>query len=184
VIAEDGPRPMPEFLKRHRYLNITWLGNKCRMGQAYTVKRLISAIQTEYTFWSEDDWLFQGKTYLRPSQDILDKYPSIIQVSLRGADCNGHPLVKDRRYPFEIQEPGWGGWGGFSFNPSLCRTSDLKRVQKYLAPHFGKAGLGCELELSRAHLDKGYRIATLGRTPHVVHIGNGRSRAIELSGNQ
>lgn len=180
-VVEDSNLPMPEFLKKYRHIPTIWNNNGTRRGQAYTVRRLINLLpDNPYTFWLEDDWLFQESGYLRQSEDILSKYPDISQVSLRGNDCNGHPLVKDARYPFLIQERGWrGGWGGYSFNPALCRTKDLKAMRKYMTPYIGKAGLGCELELSQIHIQAGHSIAVLRTEPYVTHIGGGKSRAIE-----
>ena len=187
IIVEDSDAPMPDFLKARR--GVSWHSNSQRMGQWYSVSKLINLVSredVEYVFWLEDDWNFVESNFLSRSQEILQKHPEIISVSLRGNDCNGHPLVKDTHYPFLIQEPSWrGGWGGFSLNPSLFRLQDLKDIRKHLGHGFFKPGLGPELELSKAMLAAGRRIATLSRSdnthqPIVVHTGGGRSRAIEL----
>lgn len=189
-ILEDSVEPKPEWLNSTtwRARNVTWISNGRRRGQAYSIARLIDVLarqDIQRVFWSEDDWCYQESNFLRKSFDILDKYPEIINVSLRGTACNGHPLADDPRFPFKIQEAGWReGWGGWSFNPSAMRLSDLKRLRPAIAKHIGTPGLGCELELSKLHLSQGYRIAVLPQangsySPYIVHTGGGRSRAIE-----
>lgn len=180
VIVEDGDTPAPDFLKKYRHLNIRWINNGARRGQVFTILRLIDEVKTDRVVISEDDWLFTTGDFVRKSFDILDKHSEIRQVSLRGNDCNGHPLVKDPRFPFCILEPGWrGGWGGASMNPTAMRTSDLRSFIPVLRPFLNQHGLSFELTLSKHNLDQGFRIATLGTEPHITHLGAGRSRAIE-----
>jgi hypothetical protein len=182
-VVEDSATPKPEWLNapEWRARNIEWISNGRRMGQAYSIARLIDALATQdvkQIFWCEDDWLFTDGDFLKPSFDLLDQHSHIIQVSLRGNNCNGHPVVNDSGLAIKILEPGWReGWGGFSFNPSAMRLADLKRIRPALNKFFFKHGLSFELELSREHIKQGYRIASLRQC--VQHLGGGRSRAIE-----
>jgi hypothetical protein len=183
IIIEDGDIERPDWLNERRFRDlgpVTWISNGLRMGQIYSIDRLYQEITTEFIFHCEDDWLFTEQGFMAPSLEILKKHPEIWSVSLRKNDCNGHPLTNDSRYPFKIHEPYWrGGWGGCHFNPGLRRLSDYKRIGSY-GRHaaYGTHGLGHELQLSKMHLDMGYRIAVLPQI-HVVHTGGGRSRAIE-----
>lgn len=180
VIVEDGPdRPMPVFLQQYKHLNLKWLTNSARMGQIYSCDRLWSECTNDFAFWCEDDWEFSG-SFIRQSFTLLEKYPDLWTVSLRAGDCNGHPLVNDPRFPVQINEPYWNGvWGGCHFNPGLRRKSDYLRIGSY-GRHtaYGTAGCGHEKQLSKMHLDMGYRIAALP-TVHVTHTGGSRSRACE-----
>jgi len=183
LICEDSDAPKPEWLREAPFcnLNIRWIGNGVRMGQIYSVDRIYQDIKTDYIFHCEDDWLFYQQGFMRQSRQILDQHLEIWTVSLRGSDCNGHPLISDPRFPFKIQEPYWRGpWGGMNFNPSLRRLSDFQRIGSSYGRHagYGATGLGHEAQLSKMHLDLGYRIAALPGI-YCRHIGCGRSRAIE-----
>lgn len=182
IIYEDSDAPKPvwlnDFIWKQRGLR--WLSDGERRGQAYACTRLIQAAKFEYIFWLEDDWLFQKQRYpfIMESKRILDTYPEIIQVSLRG-DTGWHPLVKDPKYPFKIAEPYWRGvWGGWAWNPGLRRTSTCKELEHAVASHIGGNGLQHEEALSKKLLDAGNRIADLDR-PICTHIGGNRSRAVE-----
>ena len=177
VIVEDGPAPMPAFLNKYRHLNLRWINNGVRRGQIYSCDRLWRECSNEYAMWSEDDWLFGNGGFVRESFDILDKYPEVITVALRG-DW-GHPLIRVPKYPFPIAEPNWrGGWGGFCFNPGLRRKSDWRLIGSYgKNVGYGTHGLGHEMDLSKLYASKGYVIAAI--PDKICHIGDGRSRAIE-----
>jgi hypothetical protein len=183
IIIEDSDKPMPEFLKGDiwRSRNVQWITNGSRIGQLFSIDRAYREVTTDFIFHMEDDWLFQRQIspFIRESKDILNAHPEIIMVSLRG-QVGWHPLVKVDKYPFLIAEPFWRGvWGGLAFNPGLRRTSDWKKLGSYGAHvSYGTHGLEHEGKLSKMLLDRGYRIADLGR-PVVTHIGGNRSRAVE-----
>ncbi|MFZ1973851.1 MAG: hypothetical protein WAU89_13455 [Candidatus Acidiferrales bacterium] len=183
IIIEDGNTLMPEWLREniHYYSanvgKVTWIQNEGRRGQIYSIDRAYAQVKTDYIFHAEDDWVFQrGNGFMQQSKALLEKYPSIIQVSLRG-NTGWHQLVDQPPYEgCKIAMPYWrGGWGGISFNPGLRRLSDYKRIGSY-GRHvaYGSMGLGHEMDLSRKLLDMGYRIADLGDT-YVTHSGGARS---------
>lgn len=191
IIVEDSSVSRPGWLSEPKYRQLgqlTWLDNGVRMGQVYSLDRAYSEIKTEYAVHLEDDWLFEEGNFIGRSFEILKTYPQIIQVSWRGSDANGHPLIDDGQYPFKLQEPYWGGyWGGWSWNPCLLR---VKQAQELVMPRIrrrlGQHGLGFEAEVSKHLLDAGFRIAVLpaptGRkpySPYVRHLGSNRSKAIE-----
>lgn len=180
LICEDGPeQEMPAFLRRFAHLGLRWICNTKRMGQIYSADRLMQeSNQThQYIFWAEDDWAFSGSNWLQKSFDILEKYPEIIQVSLRGSECNGHPLVKADPLPFLIQQSDWNGFGSFSFNPGLRRRNDYNRIGSYQQHGgLGVGGFGPERELSKLYNKLGYRIAVLDEV-FARHTGDGRSKA-------
>ena len=177
VIVEDGSTPMPAFLNKYKHLGLTWINNGTRRGQIYSCDRLWSECKYDFAMWMEDDWQFTQGDFLSKSFEILDKYPEVITVGLRG-DWN-HPLIDDPRFPFKIAEPNWkGGWGSFAFNPGLRRRKEYTRIGSY-GKHvgYGSHGLGHEMDLSKLYASMGYVIAVL--PGHCAHIGGGRSRAIE-----
>lgn len=182
IVIEDSGKEMPEFLTDFiwRQRSLKWISNGERRGQIFSIDRAYREVKTEFIMHCEDDWLFQREagSFVAESKKILAEYPEILQVSLRG-DTGWHPLVR-AEYPFLIATPYWRGvWGGIAFNPGLRRVSDYKALGTY-GSHvsFGQTGLQHEEALSKMLLDSGYRIADLNRSI-CVHIGGGRSRAVE-----
>lgn len=181
IVYEDSNTPMPEWLKTPtwRAREVKWIQGGERRGQAFACACLIREARYEWTLWMEDDWFFQKETsdFIRESKDILNRHPEVIQVSLRG-DSGWHPLVK--REDILIAEPNWRGvWGGWSWNPGLRRTKELKEIiLPLISRQIGRSGLVHEENVSKELLDQGRVIADLGR-PVVTHIGGGRSRAVE-----
>ena len=182
VIYEDSDSPKPAWLDDwdYRRRHVQWISDGSRKGQAYACARLIHEAKHDYILWWEEDWLTQerGGEFIAESKRILDANPDVIQVSLRGP-TGWHPLQADPR-GFKIAEPYWRGvWGGWAWNPGLRRTKDARQlVLPELVRQIGKDGLKHEEALSKALLDQGKKIADIGRAV-VVHIGGGRSRAIE-----
>ncbi len=181
---------MPQWMREniHYYSSnigtVRWIQNECRRGQIYSIDRAYSQVKTDYIFHCEDDWEFQlGGSWLVESKQILDKYPMIHQVSLRG-DCGWHQLIDQSPYEgVKIAMPYWHGcWGGISFNPGLRRLSDYKKIGSYgLHISYSKGGLEHEKELSKMFLISGYRIADFNRLI-VTHTGGSCSRANEPLG--
>jgi hypothetical protein len=184
LIYEDSEAPMPDWLKTStwRGRNVRWLGDGIRRGQAYAIARLIDEIKYPLVFWCEDDWLFVQGDFMQKSKDILLKYPKIIKVSLRG-NTGWHALADpdeiDPNAKFKLAMPYWRGvWGGWMWNPSLGRLSELKEIRNRVAAHIGVGGLEHEKALSKELLEKGYRIADLNREI-VTHTGDTRSVAYQ-----
>ena len=183
IIVEDGSTPMPDWLRENIHFysanlgTVQWVQNEGRRGQIYSIDRAYSLVKTDFIFHCEDDWGFvRGENFMQESKAILEKYPKVIQVSLRG-DSGWHQLIDQPPYEgFKIAMPGWkGGWGGISFNPGLRRLSDWKKLGSY-GKHtaYGSMGLGHEIELSKLMLANGYVIADLNKII-VVHTGHTRS---------
>lgn len=174
IILEDGPKDAPPWFPAMGSLGQRrWLKNEDRLGQVYSIERLMNEVKTDLVFWCEDDWLFTEQNFLEPSFRILEAHPDIYTVCLR--TDQGHPHIHDPR-GFEILEPYWRGvWGGCTWNPGLRRRSDFVPPSRFA--NYGDHGLGHEAALSKDFLVRGFRIAAIPR--HCHHIGGGRSRAIE-----
>jgi hypothetical protein len=150
-----------------------------------TCDRAMREAQHELVFWSEEDWQYSGTGWLKESFRIIEQHPEIFTVSLRGRNCNGHPLMDapdslKANGKFYLQVPNWrGGFGGMNFNPGLRRKSDYRRIGSYTKHTNPKKGnLGGELALSQLYTTLGYFIAALPGE-YVQHLGEGRSRAVE-----
>jgi hypothetical protein len=182
IIIEDSTAAMPSWLKGSLGFysaclgRVTWLNNRPRRGQVASIDCAYSRVTTDYIFHLEDDWHFNECDFIQESLQILQHFPEVIQVSLRG-NTGWHRLIDLPRYPFKIAMPYWDGdWGGLSWNPGLRRLCDYARIGSYgaCAP-YGVHPLTQEAAISRRYLDMGYRIADLGR-PIVTHTGEGRTR--------
>lgn len=183
IIVEDSNLPAPAFLNQLPQLGkITWINTPQRMGQFWCCDKLWQHCKTEFAFWGEDDWEYKLSGFIGASFDILEKYPEIITVSLRGAFCNGHPLVDVAGYPFRVQQPGYQHFGCFTLNPGLRRTSDYKRIGsygKYTGYHV--RGTASEKILSDLHQKLDYLIASLPPDSKQIieHTGHGNSKQKE-----
>jgi hypothetical protein len=177
IVIDDGDLERPDWLPRH---NVTWLNNGTRKGQIYSVDRAYERVKTPYIFHCEDDWGFHDGGYMEQSFEILEKYPDVLQVWLRGiptaADirdrfqihvCEPHPI-----YPFSTAQYRWADWkGGFSFNPGLRRKADHLRIGSY-GRHVGYDPQGCgERALGLLYHELGF-ISAILPWPYVYHIGD------------
>ena len=185
IIEGSGRQDQPDWFRENRHYyssnigTVAWLANEGRKGQVYSIDRAYQMVKTDYIFHCEDDWSFvKGGDFLTQSKKLLERYPHIIQVSLRG-DSGWHQLIDKPPYEgCKIAMPYWRSWwGGISWNPGLRRLSDYKKLGtygKYVG--YGKTGLLHERELSKMLLDQGYLIADLNEI-YVVHTGGSRSKA-------
>lgn len=177
VIIDDGDMPRPDWLPRHK---VKWINNGVRRGQIYSVDRAYDEVKTPYIFHCEDDWGFHESGYLTQSYELLERYPEVLQVWLRGIPT--HADIRDRFviyrtephtvHPFHVAKYHWDGWhGGFSFNPGLRRLSDYKRLGSYgRVVGYDPAGCG-ERQLGRIYHELGYVAAILPQT-YTYHIGD------------
>ena len=172
-IYEDGPTERPNWLPDE----VHWIQGGERKGQLHAIDHLYRHVKTPHIFHLEDDWMFNPGSrvshYIERSRNILDHWPQVIMVSLRG-ESGWHPLVTGPSYPFKIARPNWDGWGGCSFNPGLRRLADWKKIGSYSQHATHDVGAEHERKLSRLYLEMGYVIADLGERI-VEHIGDGRS---------
>lgn len=170
IICDDSDAEQPEFTKR---ADVQWMSNGKRRGQIFSCDRLMSEVRTEYVFWLECDWGFHEHGYLTQSLDILEKYPEVLQVWLRGIRPGGiHTVSQHPTLPLLTAKYHWPGWeGGFSFNPGLRRLSDYRRIGSY-GRHVGYDPRGCgERKLGRIYHDLGYVAAILPKE-YTYHIGD------------
>lgn len=171
VIVEDGELPAPAWLEALPNLGPkTWIANGKRKGQIYSIDRAYAEVKTPYIFHCEDDWEFFRRGFIEESAAILDRYPNIVQCSLR--EDWGHPSVTIQNFPFPINEPDWReGWSGFCFNPGLRRLADYQRIGSYgRIVGYDPSFVG-ELALSKLYRDAGFYAAALPAA--CKHIGAG-----------
>lgn len=165
IFVEDSDLGPPEWLADLPGIGPKqWIANGARKGQVYSIDRAYAEVSTPYIFHCEDDWEFLKSGFIEASLELLERSPRVWTVSLRGSDCNGHEVEFDQELGINIHVPYWReGWGGFHWNPGLRRMADYRRIGSYgrhlsYDPRITVVG---ELDLSRHHLDNGYRIAVL-----------------------
>lgn len=175
LIIEDGQTPRPDWLPS----DVEWLQNSVPRGQIFSVDRAYDRVITPYIFHCEDDWCFRKPGYLQESYDILEKYPDILQVWLRGIPTDYEKKYSRTIYnvephpthPLQVARYHWGGWeGGFSFNPGLRRLSDYHLLGNY-GRHVGYDPRGCgERDLGILYHRLGFSSAILEQD-YVYHTG-------------
>lgn len=129
----------------------------------------------------EDDWEFVRPSFIERSIDILDADPSLIQVWLR-AHNDGHralpePFQTPRNRTYQLMDPEYGGWHGFSFNPGLRRLHDYKVLgttfNEATKPH--QQQIAGEFDVNLLYYRLGYRAAITDIAEGFVRIGEGRT---------
>jgi hypothetical protein len=164
VLAELGPR-FQVFLNREK------------LGQVRSVDLAYAAVETPFIFHCEDDWVFTRSGFIEESLALLKAHPAISAVLARGIgerdrrelDLSGldewvrsAPSARCHAVPPEAHR----SWYGFSFNPGLRRTADMRAAGSF-------AKLGHERQASIHFKRRGMSVAML--TPGACrHIGDNR----------
>jgi hypothetical protein len=157
----------------HKYGHLLHLlYHPSREGLSAAWDNLLRNVDTPYIFNLEDDWEFFGNDqFMQQSLDILENYDSISQVWCRDPKDHSHPLKAfGPGSTFQRVLKGYQGhWGGFSFNPSLRRTADLRRMFPNGLRQFGDEAL-----CSRHAEQYGYGYLAVSLVnPACRHIGYG-----------
>jgi hypothetical protein len=146
----------------------TLLLNEEKLGQAASIDKAYSLVQTEFVFHCEDDWLFTNGDFIDRSIPILEKYENVLQVTFR----EGEPhKAADEIYEsgtdhaFKVWIPGWQGYPGFTYNPNVFRFSAYHSVK----PISGNS----ERDVGFKFVELGLHTVVLEKRS-VRHIGDGR----------
>ena len=146
--------------------------NSPPLGQDAAIDAGYARVKTPLVFHCEDDWLFFRGGFIRESFVLLEKFPKVGVVYLRGRDeqrqlcespyeeiegvmfCRSRPDIYPEMYVY-------------AYNPGLRRLSDYRRV----AP---LAKIGNEGMVNYVFKKLGFNSAYL-EIPAVVHLGWGRT---------
>lgn len=172
IITEDSGRPLPQhILDYHGWTELVALHGEPHVGQITSIDRAYAHVRTPYVFHCEDDWEFHRPGFLQESLEVLERDPLCINHWLRErTDTNGHPVDGDRL------RPGYNYlWWGFTFNPTLKRMADYRKLGTYGAvARWNPRDPGhAESRISKRYHDLGYH-ATITTTGYVRHTGHGR----------
>lgn len=147
------------------------MDNEHNIGQILSIDRAYAMVETEYVFHLEDDWEFYRSGFIEASIEVLEKHPKCINLWLREQnDTNGHPH-RNGVLNFNYR----GQWHGFTFNPTLKRMSDYKKIGCY-SKHTSfdkKNAWRSESKISTLYKRLGYH-ARISPQGYVRHIGDGR----------
>lgn len=117
---------------KQMYPYIKWHFSGQRIGYAASLDRLLSMVQGEYVFTTEDDWTYyRNPGFIEKSLKILEENPHIHQVWIRDDTDHHHPLngteIISGIAVREVKHGYRKHWNGWSWNPSLRRMDDIKR---------------------------------------------------------
>lgn len=165
LIDDSGKKDIHNSIESNKlFLNWIKIYNQENIGQPKSVDKAYSLVDTDYVFHCEDDWIFDNDyNFIFKSLDILEKHEKIFQVTFR-KNCP-HPVIPTNDN-FSIKISGWNNeWYGFTYNPSIIRMRDVKKVM----PYSGKN----EQTISKNYYDIG--VVSVAINGVVDHIGWGRS---------
>ena len=173
ILTEDSADP--EIFEKVKQENengylVGWtlLLNDEKLGQAASIDRAYSLVETEYVFHLEDDWYFSGDDFIDRSLPILEKYDNVLQVTFREGEPHqsGDEIYEDKtKSAFKVWIPGWKGYPGFTYNPNIFRFSAYNQVKPISGKSEGEVGFQyVDMNLHTVVLEKRF----------VRHIGDGR----------
>lgn len=173
IAHNDGDERMFDQIKK-RYPQIEWYFSGKRIGYARSLDKLLSMVETEYVFSTEEDWsYYKNPGFIERSMSILEEHKYINQVWIRDSTDHQHPLGESIILPvcgIEVRPviPGYKKiWNGLSLNPSLRRMSDLK---KFFPDGLANCGDGDEATLAQHTAKYNYKAVSLVESS-IKHIG-------------
>jgi hypothetical protein len=173
-INEDSGLPIPKgigHLIQDFWPEITYIEFAGNRDQIKALDRMYQAVTTPYIMQQECDWEFYRTGFIQASFEVLEKHPDCINFWLREPDdTNGHPHRNG------ILKNNYNGqWGGFTFNPTLKRVSDYKRIGSYskYTVFNRERPWESESKISMLYRRMGYT-ARIGEKGFVRHLGDNR----------
>lgn len=171
IAHNDGNDKMFRQIKE-RYPQIEWHFSGTRIGYARSLDKLLSMVETEYLFSTEEDWsYYKNPGFIERSMKILEENPDIMQVWIRDIVDHSHPHGEEMDLSGIKVRPVIPGyrkvWNGFSLNPSLRRVKDWKT---WFPEGLSKCGDGDEATLAQHTTKFNYKAVSLVESS-IRHIG-------------
>ena len=178
IIIEDSGNPKIRNIIPNQWLDNTKLIiNEKNLGQIKSIDLAYQEVKTDYIFHCEDDWLFYRSGFIEDSMTILESDQSILTVWLRDIEKD-----IEKNYPFhyvfnekKIDKISFyqlgsksSDWRGFTFNPTLKRKSDYKKLLRY--ERYNMKAITTEAFLSNFYDAIGMHVVIL-KDSAVEHIG-------------
>ncbi len=173
IIEDSDDRTVEQIPARYPAQPIRVILNGINVGQHRSIDKAYAEVATPYILHLEDDWAFPAADVVRQGVEILKRDPQVALVQLRtDADMPRHihrmPKVAGDIAYWRILPSAHRVWHSFTFNPTVKRLSDYRKL-----PH-GYAGFRTEAEISLYYKDQGAMMAWLEGTG-ISHSGFGRS---------
>lgn len=142
-----------------------------RLGQAKAIDAGYARVRCDYVFHCEDDWAFFRGGFIAESFAVLNAYPKVSAVMLRGRDETADlwklPYESIDGVEFFRTYPNLHkDFFGYGYNPGLRRLADYQRIAPF-------ADIGTEREVSVVFKLLGFATAHL-EAPAVRHLGYNR----------
>lgn len=172
ILIEDSGDPIvhKELIKQLEsgYLQgWTLILNPEKIGQGRSIDKAYSMVDTEFIFHMEDDWEFFEYEFVRRGLIILDENKDLVQVTMRRSTPHKwHDKTYgegDLRHNLLIT--GFNGWPGYTYNPSIFRTSCYHQIKPI--------GHKSEKDIGLMYNKLGLMTA-ITEIDSVRHIGDGR----------
>lgn len=170
IVSEDSGRFGINEELQIMYPEIDFINDGYTQGQIKSIDSMYKMVETKYIFHMEDDWEFYRSGFIEYSMAKLEADQKVINVWLREKDdTNGHPHFKG------LMALNHNGWGGFTFNPTLKRLKDYKRIGSYgkYARFDTRRPWESEKRIGKVYRNLGYH-AEISEIGFVKHIGNDR----------
>ncbi len=147
--------------------------NGVNIGQHRSIDKAYSEVQTPYILHLEDDWAFPASQVVGKGVEILKRDPQVALVQLRTdadmpRDIQRMPHAPGEIAYWRIPPAAHRVWHSFTFNPTVKRVSDYRKLPQ------GYAGFRTEADISLHYKDEGAIMASLAGTG-ISHSGFGRS---------
>jgi GT2 family glycosyltransferase len=177
IIEDSGNLEIRNIIPDQWIDHIKLIINEKNLGQIKSIDLAYKEVTTDYIFHCEDDWLFYRNGFIEDSMKILESDKSILTVWLRDIEKDiekNYPFhyVFDEKtidkisfYQLGSENPDWRG---FTFNPTLKRKSDYKKLIKY--ERYNMTAIKTESFLSNFYDAIGMHVVILKESA-VEHIG-------------
>ena len=180
-IIEDSTNPQMKTSILNTYGNtVELIYNDQNIGQAKSIDKMYSQVQTDYIFHSEEDYFYDGNAnFIEQSIDILEERKDVHQIwcrDINNFDITHHSAALDQfesdtlttisGTEYRMVKSPYNGWCGFSWNPGLRRLSDYKNMfpngyAVHVEPGLEHSGVHTECNCNKHAMSQGYRAAIL-----------------------
>lgn len=176
IIEDSGIPEVYEALKQSYGSDFEILFNEKSLGQAASVDRAYSKVNSPYIFHCEDDWEFYRPSFIEDSFVFLRAFPKLKQVLLRSISHDyavHHSTVTFQKEPIfceglrayqsnMAERFKESDWITHSYNPGLIRKADYELIGTYQ----GKT----EAQIAMYYKQQGFFSAAL-ENDAVLHLG-------------
>ncbi len=144
LIEDSANQSVREKIENKFGKDLNFIYNEVNIGQIRSIDKAYAQIEAPFIVKIEDDYVFKGnKNFIQDGIDVLNEREDVHFVWLRHFKnyqiSHGPNYMKDlfepsvhttkTRVPYKMLTPlHCGDWSGFTFMPSVSRTSDYKRM--------------------------------------------------------